>query len=695
MKKETILFKNSYYEYALYVDEEGHLCHDYFITAGYVPKPENRERLKGEYPFEVTAALDWEGDYDTHIGGREYAYETCRDLIFREWHQEGDTHILRLENQKNSLEVLLYYEVHENSPAITRYTGLRNTGKEEKVINQVSSFALGNFPYSGKPEELFLHTYHSSWSHEGEEQVQSFPEMRMFSERSLNAWQIENNKSMTSCRYFPYVVLEDAGCGLFWGVQIENSGQWRMEIGSGSLENAGWFYLQGGLPNYRNSGWSKHLKPGEIYVTPKASLTVGRDSCDEIYRRMHRHQQECLIHKSVSDRSLPVIYNDWLSMRGEVNEKRILEQLPVLEEIGVEIYVTDAGWYVPPLAGWSEYLGCWEADPDKFPHGLKYVTDEIRRHKMLPGIWCEIESTAKYSPIFRKEEMLLKDHGRPIERCGRRFLDFRTKQARTYADRVITSFYEQGFRYVKIDYNADCTPGCDGEEESRAENLHQNRLAYHQWMDAVRRNYPDLIVEHCSSGGMRLDYDHLSQSCLASITDQEDVLHMAGILFQVTKLIHPGQCGNWSNIREGFDPDQARFSLTNSMMGRMCLSGVVSAFPTQIRQAVKEAVSFYKRYRDIIADPEVHYHTKPVRFARDQEIKIMEYDDREGKRALLFLSGVSKDGRIRIKPALRSRHFVITDAYPSLEGVACENDLVEILFPEGKPYGVLLALESA
>ena len=26
MKKETILFKNSYYEYALYVDEAGHLC---------------------------------------------------------------------------------------------------------------------------------------------------------------------------------------------------------------------------------------------------------------------------------------------------------------------------------------------------------------------------------------------------------------------------------------------------------------------------------------------------------------------------------------------------------------------------------------------------------------------------------------------------------------------------------------------
>lgn len=684
-----IVIGNSYYDYAMYVDENGHLCHWYFLPKGVERKPEKR-CVNVMYPYEVTLAVDFEGRLDPNVGNRQLRYSTSHDLIFEEYLKKGSQHIIRLSNGEKNAEVELVFEVYQSSPAIHRYTRVRNCGTKEIVLNHVSSYILGNFPYFGENEDLTLHTYSSAWAFEGEERIATFQELDLC-EGSRTGYTIENNSAYATIRHFPCFIIEEKKAALFWGAQIENNGQWRMEVGTGDVENPKWFYMQGGMLDFANSQWYKKLRAGEVYETPKASLTVATDSIDTIYNHFHMHQKKILMKQSETDKELPTVFNDWQALAGDTSEERIVAQLDRLKEIGIEVYVTDAGWFTDPGQDWYEYVGCWDYSRIRFPNGLAPVSKAIVDRGMIPGIWCEIEMAGPYSPIYNEEDMFLKVYGRCITQGGRRFLDFSKEKVRDYATGVFTSLYNDGFRYIKVDYNADCAPGCDGDD-SLAENLNQKRLAYGTWVTQIQKKYPDLIIEHCSSGGLKLDYFNLARASVASITDQESHLYTGAILYNVSKHVHPVQCGNWSRIASNFDRKTAEFTLTNSMMGRMCISGVVSECSAEVNEAMKEAVSFYKKYRFIIQEPVIHYHT-PSKYITDKDnLKIMEYDTTNGKYALVYISTHNCAGNYSFVPYITDAEIV--DCYPNLEGIRTTDSKIDICIPANELFGKILVLRG-
>lgn len=51
--------------------------------------------------------------------------------------------------------------------------------------------------------------------------------------------------------------------------------------------------------------------------------------------------------------------------------------------------------------------------------------------------------------------------------------------------------------------------------------LRHNR-AYLAWIDEIKSKYPDLLVENCSSGGLRADYAMLAHHHILSATDREN-----------------------------------------------------------------------------------------------------------------------------------------------------------------------------
>lgn len=684
---KEIVIKNSYYEYVMYITEENHLCHGFFQPENMERKPE-RKQMKGLYPYEVILAVDFEGRMDTNVGNRQLAYKTSHNLTFEEHFVEKKRHIIRLYNEESKIEVQLIFEVYEDSPVLTRYTRVINSGASELVIIHVSSFLLSNFPYYGETENLVLHTYSSAWSYEGEERIASFPELDLC-EYSRTGYAVENNSTYSTIRHFPCFIVEEKEAALFWGAQIVNNGAWRMEVGTGDVDNPGWFYMQGGMVDFANSQWYKRLAPGEAYETPAALLTVAKDNIDSVYNQFHTHQQRVLMQRSETDMSLPVVFNDWQAMRGDTSRERIEAQLDYLQKMGIEAYVTDAGWFTDPGQDWYEYVGCWDYSKVRFPDGLFAVSKAIADRGMIPGIWCEIEMAGPHSPIYNESDMFLKIHGKCITQGGRRFLDFSREKVRSYASGVFDFLYKNGFRYIKVDYNADPAPGCDGCD-SLAENINQKRLAYGMWMEEISKKYPDLIIEHCSSGGLKLDYYNLSRASLASITDQESYLYTGAILCNVTKQVHPVQCGNWSRIETDFERKTAEFTLTNSMMGRMCISGVLSECSREVNDAIRDAVSFYKKYRFIIKEPHIHYHTPPALITEKQSLRVMEYDTPDGRYALVYISTTDFTGEYTF--TTYASNMRILDSYPDMEGIMKSGDAITISIPEKKLFGMILVL---
>lgn len=667
---KEIVLENQYYRYTLLLDDEGRLFHGCFLPSGVEPPDPEELAKRAPLPLEAIVGVDDEPLQLSH--GVRYFYPPCSNRArFREIARQpldngGTRTVITLCDPVKSLLIRLCYEVHPDSPALRRYTVLENAGDKPVTLMHAASFVLSNFPYfSDDCRSTYLHSFASQWSFEAQPQVRSFAELGIYDHGCRNGFAVESTGTWVCQQYIPYFVLEQRQAGLFTAVQLEYSSSWRFEAGAFDLGCDRWYYLQGGMGNHMHAHWSKILTPGECFSTPYAAMAVAEGALDNVFDRMHLYQQTQLIHHSEADLKLPVIYNDWPYMSADVTEEKILEQLDALQECGVEYYVTDSGWFTEPagrggVSSWWDRAGHWEPDPERFPHGLAYVVERIREKGMHAGIWCEIEAVGKCSALYDRTALLLERDGHPVEDAGRRFLSFLSPEGRAYADDVFDQIVGWGFEYIKIDYNIDSAPGCTTDtEQSLGQGLHANRMAYYDWLEGVRRRHPGLIIENCSSGGMRLEYGMLSRTDMASITDQGDYRLIGGVLYNVSRLISPDQCGAWSWLEDRLDDDACAFALSNSMAGRMHLSGDLLHGGEGKKRLLKQAVAFYKQYRHLLPQSSVYHHTPGVLYhennrlrilevaarSKDEAVIVVQRPDAPEEEALVYPRGLEQDGR--------------------------------------------------
>ena len=84
----------------------------------------------------------------------------------------------------------------------------------------------------------------------------------------------------------------------------------------------------------------------------------------------------------------PMGFNTWNTFGSDINEQMMLEITDVIVEQGYR----DAGYqYVVIDDCWSlrerDENGCLVADPEKFPHGMKYVADYIHSKGLKFGMY--------------------------------------------------------------------------------------------------------------------------------------------------------------------------------------------------------------------------------------------------------------------------------------------------------------------
>ncbi len=95
-------------------------------------------------------------------------------------------------------------------------------------------------------------------------------------------------------------------------------------------------------------------------------------------------------------------------------------------------------------------------------------------------------------------------------RSGRYQFDFRKKRyinsASAVIDRVVGSMASAISNLI-----ITLTRGRYGNHaDSFGDGLLAHNRAYLNWIEDIKQKYPDLIIENCSSGGMRMDYAMLA-----------------------------------------------------------------------------------------------------------------------------------------------------------------------------------------
>lgn len=478
-------------------------------------------------------------------------------------------------------------------------TEFRNTSSRPVTLEALSSFCImGITPLEGgsAPGQLRLYRLLSAWSMEG--RLQSDPLEHLNLEPSWAWFGLRNVRfgqagSMPCNGYFPWAFLQDTQNRVFWGCQLHNTGAWQIEV---SRFDDG-VCLSGGLADYELGHWRKELLPGETFQTPEAVLTVTQgDTVLEAAQVLTAAMEEA----PRREKGLPILYNEYCATWGSPSEEKVAAMVEALRGKPISYFVIDAGWYKPEDKAWDNVLGDWVPSKALFPQGLAHTAKVIREAGMVPGIWFEPENVGFDSQSFHDTAHLLHRDGVPITTFTRRFWDFRQDWVQNHLkERIIDFLDKNGFGYVKLDYNDTIGLGCDGAE-SLGEGLRQHMEGVTDFLQALRKQLPQLIVENCASGGHRLAPGWLTATEMSSFSDAHECVAIPIIAANLHCCLLPRQSQIWAVLRQTDDPHRLVYSLAATFLGRMCLSGDVMELSPEQWLLVDEAMDFYREVASII-----------------------------------------------------------------------------------------------
>jgi alpha-galactosidase len=192
--------------------------------------------------------------------------------------------------------------------------------------------------------------------------------------------------------------------------------------------------------------------------------------------------------------------------------------------------------------------------------------------------------------------------GRRVKEHGRYHLDFRHPAAVAHVDaavdRLVTDY---GITYLKLDYNINPGAGTELNAAAAGDGLLGHSRAFVRWLVDIQRRHPQLLIEHCSSGAMRMDYAYLQHCHLQSTSDQQDFRLYPPIAASAPLSVLPEQAANWAYPSVEMTDAETVFTLVSGLAGRLYLSGFLDRLRPGQRDLVAEAVAVAKRWRTRIA----------------------------------------------------------------------------------------------
>ena len=509
-------------------------------------------------------------------------------------------------DEETGARVVTTWQFYQGTTTIRMQSEVTNEGTEVQTLEYISSFYYLGIEKEGEmssDDKMQLTFAHNGWQKEMNFHTYSFPALGLpqtqptVYQRTSKTIELTNTGNWSTKEYLPmgYLSNEEADTAIYW--QIEHNGSWHAEISDQNDH----FYLALSGPTEVQSHWFQNLKPGESFTT--VPVAVGVSDADFAkamgqltkYRRMIRRVNK-------DDENLPVIFNDYMNcLFGDPTTEKELPLIDAAAEAGCEYYVIDAGWYAPGL--WWDSVGEWQESRERFPGGIKEVTDYIRGKGMVPGVWLELEvmgincEKAKNAP----DDWFFIRHGKRVFDRSRYQLDFRNPAVIDHVNEVIDRVVnEYGVGYIKMDYNIEPGIGTELDADSVGAGLLAHERAYLAWLDSVFKKYPDLVIENCSSGGLRIDYALLSRYSIQSTSDQEDYQNYASIAVNAPAGLTPEQAAVWSYPQRNGDKEETIFNMVNAMLLRIHQSGHLAELSPERVALVKEGISYYKEIRSDI-----------------------------------------------------------------------------------------------
>jgi len=146
---------------------------------------------------------------------------------------------------------------------------------------------------------------------------------------------------------------------------------------------------------YTLNPWGVSVPPGETVVFSAGIVVgVGAGRRQDGFRSFRSYLDERVVRGNMDYTKALLVYNTWYGLGLDVCESDCMKQIELSAELGLDMYVVDAGW--------QAHFGDWDVDRSKFPNGLERISEYCHEKGMGFGVWIDGRSACKCSRLYKE-----------------------------------------------------------------------------------------------------------------------------------------------------------------------------------------------------------------------------------------------------------------------------------------------------
>jgi alpha-galactosidase len=506
------------------------------------------------------------------------------------------------------------------------------------------------------------------------------------------------------------IEVEDANEFLVVGVQLERGWTLRLRRGAQSVE----FTVE-------VHDMQKRIAPGKKLEVAPIFLGACAGALDDAVNLALSHLRAQILPAPAANTPW-VGYDIWSTDAKDV-EANILAEIPFAAKLGVDLFYLDASWYQGSskrgTGDWGKGLGSYVEDREKFPRGLRYLSDQVHAAGMKFGLWV--------GPNIVDEDLV----GREIspqwiaaENGVRRELVIPTWQNKLFQVCLGCSDYTRHLqtqleRLVRI-YNLDWLkwdnsglPGipalCNRDDHGHAAGDGSAAALENEYriFEYLHKRFPNLILEQCGYGS-RLDYGLAGMIGANWCSDTTFPAARVRSNAFACATVYPSSFNAAWVVREDDElfAAKTREAIDASIRSRMVgLFGVgtlngqmserASLYPPAIIDRLKHNIAIYRRYRHLLSS-HVSFPFKPYG-SNDQGWQAIAFNDENADEIVVLCfrsTSTQASARIPMRVARRdatySVEFMDGGMTRSVDGKTLQRDGIVVKLPAPGASEILL-----
>ena len=398
------------------------------------------------------------------------------------------------------------------------------------------------------------------------------------------------------------------------------SGNWHVEVLAGGLVSAGISTWNLNLP----------LQPNETIKAPSVVVSAGKTK-DAAQSNLQLAIRDHWLARTAATDAIPVEWNHWWPYEDvEVTAEVIRENVELAKDMAIDTIVVDAGWFGESKldTNWTDLRGDWASvNLARFPDGLAKLGESISSKGFAPGIWIELEAVGANSQLRKTmpEAMARDDSGMrpdPSFRVATASLDpddpgfigyicLGSPAGWSHAYNSVKSVVgEMKARWLKMDFNVDPGFGCTRTDHghSAGDGLLRHYEGLYKLLDQIRVDFPELLIEACSSGGLRIDLGLAKHVHCFFLSDPDYTEHHLQVLWGAARMLPPLAILHWpwSWWRGDYEPskldwenlDVEKFDvmMRSAMVHRLGISYPLPKLAERLRVRLAHHLKIYREH---------------------------------------------------------------------------------------------------